>query len=146
MKNYKFKINGNKYQVDVIGVEDNVAQIEVNGTPYEVELEIEKHVQPKAVVKLATPPAPKAGTASASVPSPSSAPTAGSVIKAPLPGIILDIFVKVGDHVKPGNHILLLEAMKMENNIDADKEGVVKEIRVQRSHSVMEGDILVVIA
>lgn len=145
MKNYKFKINGNKYQVDVIGVEDNVAQIEVNGTPYEVELEIEKQVQPKAVVKLATPPAPKAGTTTAAVPSPSSAPTAGSVIKAPLPGIILDLFVKVGDHVKPGNHILLLEAMKMENNIDADKEGVVKEIRVQRSQSVMEGDVLVVI-
>jgi biotin carboxyl carrier protein len=146
MKNYKFKINGNKYQVDIIGIEDSIAQIEVNGTPYEVEIEIEKHVQPKAVIKLATPPAPKPGAVGASIAAPSSAPTAGSVVKAPLPGIILDVFVKVGDHVKPGNHILLLEAMKMENNIDADKEGVVKEIRVQRSQSVMEGDILVVIS
>jgi glutaconyl-CoA/methylmalonyl-CoA decarboxylase subunit gamma len=145
MKNYKFKINGNKYQVDIIDVEDNIAKIEVNGTPYEVELEIEKYVQPKTVIKLATPPAPKPGATSASVSKSVTPPTLGSLVKAPLPGIILDIFVKVGDHVKPGNHILLLEAMKMENNIDADKEGIVKEIRVQRSNSVMEGDILVVI-
>jgi biotin carboxyl carrier protein len=79
------------------------------------------------------------------VPQAATAPSGGSVIKSPLPGAILDIYVKIGDKVKPGQHVLLLEAMKMENNIDADKEGVIKEIRVQRGDSVMEGDILVVI-
>ncbi|HNX21905.1 MAG TPA: biotin/lipoyl-binding protein [Bacteroidales bacterium] len=145
MKNYKFTINGNKYNVDIVGIEDNIAQIEVNGTPYEVEMEVEKFVQPKAVVKLTPPPAPKAGSAGASIPKAPSAPTGGSSLKSPLPGAILDVFVKVGDHVKPGDHIVLLEAMKMENNIDADKEGVIKEIRVQRNDAVMEGDVLVVI-
>lgn len=145
MKNYKFTINGNKYNVEILGIEDNIAQLEVNGTPYEVEMEVEKFVQPKAVVKLTPPPAPKAGSASASVPNPPTAPSGGSKLKSPLPGVILDVFVKVGDHVKPGDHIVLLEAMKMENNIDADKEGVVKEVKVQRNDSVMEGDVLIVI-
>jgi glutaconyl-CoA/methylmalonyl-CoA decarboxylase subunit gamma len=145
MKNYKFTINGNKYNVDILGIEDNVAQLEVNGTPYEVEMEIEKFVQPKAVVRLTPPPAPKAGSAGASVAKAPNAPTGGSNLKSPLPGVILDVFVKVGDHVKPGDHIVLLEAMKMENNIDADKEGTIKEVKVQRNDSVMEGDVLVVI-
>lgn len=146
MKNYKFKINGNKYNVDIIDIEDNIAKIEVNGSPYEVEMQVEKFVQqPKAVVKLTPPPAPKAGNAGAKVPNPPASPSGGSKLKSPLPGVILDVFVKVGDHVKPGDHIVLLEAMKMENNIDADKEGVVKEVNVQRNDSVMEGDVLIVI-
>ncbi|HPE40462.1 MAG TPA: biotin/lipoyl-binding protein [Bacteroidales bacterium] len=145
MKNYKFKINGNKYNVDIIDIEDNIAKIEVNGSPYEVEMEVEKIAQPKPVVKMAPPPVPKAGNASAKVPNPQVSPSGGSKLKSPLPGVILDVFVKVGDHVKPGDHIVLLEAMKMENNIDADKEGVVKEINVQRNDSVMEGDVLIVI-
>lgn len=145
MKNYKFTINGNKYAVDILEIEDNLAKVEVNGTPYDVEMEFEKYVQPKAVIKIATPPAPKAGSPGASVPNPQAAPTGGSKLKSPLPGVILDVFVKVGDKVKPGDHIVLLEAMKMENNIDADKEGVIKEINVQRNDSVMEGDVLVII-
>jgi biotin carboxyl carrier protein len=152
MKNYKFTINGNKYSVDIVDIEDNVATVEVNGTPYQVEMEMEirKPVSaPKTVVKVAsssTPQtAPQAAPKIADVPRAAAAPSGGSVIKSPLPGVILDIFVKEGDNVKPGQHILMLEAMKMENNIDADKEGVIKEIRVQRNDSVMEGDVLVVI-
>lgn len=145
MKNYKFTINGNKYSVDIVDVEDNIAQVEVNGTPYKVEMEMEKIVQPKTVIKVAAPAAPKAGAAGATV---AKAPAAASDVrplKSPLPGVILDVFVKVGDHVKPGDHLLLLEAMKMENNIDSDKEGVIKEIKVDKGDSVMEGDVLVVI-
>jgi biotin carboxyl carrier protein len=152
MKNYKFTINGNKYSVDIVDIEDQVATVEVNGSPYQVELEMDIRQPvsaPKTVVKVGSSPAPQtvpqAAPKIAEVPRAAAAPSGGSIIKSPLPGIVLDVFVKVGDSVKPGQHILMLEAMKMENNIDADKEGVIKEIRVQRNDSVMEGDVLIVI-
>lgn len=149
MKKYNLTINGTKYSVDINDIEDNKANIEVNGTPYTVELDMEsiptmQKSQPK-VVRVAAP-APKAAPAApAAVPAAPAAPTAGCVLKSPLPGTILDVFVNVGDAVKTGQHLILLEAMKMENNIDADRDGVVKEIRVRRSDSVMEGDVLLVI-
>lgn len=149
MKKYNLTINGTKYSVDINDIEDNKANIEVNGTPYTVELDMEsiptmQKSQPK-VVRVAAP-APKAAPAApAAVPAAPAAPTAGCVLKSPLPGTILDIFVNAGDTVKTGQHLILLEAMKMENNIDADRDGVVKEIRVRRSDSVMEGDVLLVI-
>jgi len=146
MKNYKFTVNGNKYSVDIIDIEDQVATVEVNGTPYQVELEMEvckPVVAPKPVVKVATTPTPQVAPAVAT--SQSAAPSGGNVIKSPLPGAVLDIFVKVGDTVKQGQHVIKLEAMKMENLIDADHDGVVKEIRVQKNDSVMEGDVLIVL-
>ena len=145
MKSYKFIVNGNKYTVDIVDIEDNIAQVEVNGTPYEVQTEMQKIVQPKTVIKVAAPAAPKAGAADATVAKAPAAATDVRPLKSPLPGVILDIFVKVGDHVKPGDHVVLLEAMKMENNIDSDKEGVIQEIKVSKGDSVMEGDVLVVI-
>ena len=149
MKNYKFTINGNKYSVDIVDIEDQKATVEVNGTPYQVEMEMEirKPVSaPKTVVKVGTSsPSPQAAPKTTSVPTAATAPSGGSVIKSPLPGVVLDIFVKVGDSVKPGQHVLMLEAMKMENNIDADKEGIIKEICVDKNDSVMEGDLLIVI-
>jgi biotin carboxyl carrier protein len=154
MKNYKFTINDNKYSVDIVDIENQTATVEVNGTSYQVEMEVEINKPAsvhKKVVKGATPhptidnptqpPQPRV----VPVPLAATAPSGGSVIKSPLPGVVLDIFVKVGDPVKQGQHILMLEAMKMENNIDADKGGVVKEIRVRKNDSVMEGDVLIVI-
>ena len=155
MKNYKFTVNGNNYSVDIVNIENQVATVEVNGIPYQVEMEMEVREPAsahKTVVKVASSPSPQtvhsATQATApipKVPQAAAAPSGGSVIKSPLPGIILDIFVKEGDRVKQGQHILMLEAMKMENNIDADKEGIVKEIRVKHNDSVMEGDVLIVI-
>ncbi len=148
MKNYKFTINGNKYSVDVADVEDNKVEVEVNGTPYEVELDMEvPAAKPKPVARPVVAAAPKAAPAAptATVAPAPAAPTAGAVIKSPLPGRVLDVFVKEGDTVKQGQHLILLEAMKMENNIDSDKAGTVKEVRVRRDDSVMEGDILLVI-
>ena len=153
MKNYKFTVNGNKYSVDIHNIEDNVATVEVNGVSYDVAIEtpIAAPVAHKTVVKVAPPPKPAqnmaapAPKAPPTVPAAAAAASGGSMIKSPLPGVILDIFVNVGDAVKPGQRILMLEAMKMENNIDADKEGIVKEIRVKRNDSVMEGDVLIVI-
>lgn len=148
MKNYKLTINGNKYSVDIADIEDSKTTVEVNGTPYVVELDMPvpaSRPQVKKVVKLATPPTPQAAPATASVAPAPAAPSGGSAIKSPLPGVVLNIFVNVGDQVKAGQHLLLLEAMKMENNIDADREGTVKAIKVQRNDSVMEGDTLVII-
>ena len=148
MKNYKFTINGNKYSVEVGDIENNAVNVEVNGTPYTVELdtEIKVPVKVKPVVMVNTS-APKSAPAAApaSVKSaPAAATAAGATLKSPLPGTILDVFCKEGDSVKAGQRLFLLEAMKMENNIDAEKDGVIKEVRVHRSDSVMEGDVLVV--
>jgi len=74
-----------------------------------------------------------------------SAPKGTGTIKSPLPGVILDLLVKKGDTVKVGQRLLVLEAMKMENNIEADKAGIVVSIAKNKGDSVMEGDILIVI-
>lgn len=149
MKNYKFTINGNKYSVEVGDVENNAVNVEVNGTPYNVELdmEIKQPVKVKPVVKVNSNTnksvAPAASTAAVKN-APAAATASGATLKSPLPGTILDVFCKEGDAVKAGQRLFLLEAMKMENNIDAEKDGVVKEVKVHRSDSVMEGDVLVV--
>lgn len=141
MKQYKYKINGNLYNVTVNDVEENVARVEVNGTPYNVELD--KPIQaPKTVVRPAA--APKTETGAPVVARPA-ASTAKSGVKSPLPGVILDIKVKEGDTVKKGQLILILEAMKMENNINADKDGVVSAIKVNKGDSVLEGMDLIII-
>ncbi len=141
MKQYKYKINGNLYNVVVNDIEDNIARVEVNGTPYNVELE--KPIQaPKTVIKAAA--APKTATG-APVVTRQTATTSKSGIKSPLPGVILDIKVKEGDVVKRGQVVAILEAMKMENNINADKDGKVTEIKVSKGDSVLEGTDLIII-
>lgn len=143
MKEYKYKINGNEYKVTVGDIDGNMANIEVNGTPYKVEIEERqvKKVTPVAAVKSAAAPAAPA----VKVAKPASAATGGEVVKSPLPGVVNDIKVKVGDSVKTGQVVVILEAMKMENNINASKDGVVKSILVNKGDSVLEGTDLLVI-
>ena len=138
MKEFKYKINGNTYNVAINNVNDNLAEVEVNGTKYNVELEAAPKPEVKPVVHEVHKPAAPANPA----PKPAARK---SGIKSPLPGVILDIKVQVGDAVKKGQTLLILEAMKMENNIDADRGGVVKEILVQQGATVMEGDNLIII-
>lgn len=142
MKEYKYKINGNEYKVSVGDIDGNVAKIEVNGTPYNVEIEERqvKKVAPVATVK--TSPTPAAPAVKVATPA---AATGGEVVKSPLPGVINDIKVKVGDAVKAGQVVVILEAMKMENNINASKDGVIKSILVNKGDSVLEGTDLLVI-
>ena len=138
MKEYKYKINGNVYKVAIGDIEDNIAHVEVNGTPYKVEME----KAPKPVVRPVSA-APAAPTAPVVKPA---APSSGkSGVKSPLPGVILDIKVNVGDAVKKGQTIIILEAMKMENNINADKDGKITAINVSKGESVLEGTDLVII-
>lgn len=142
MKEYKYKINGTEYNVSVGDIENNEAQVLVNGVPYKVELE--EQVKPVAVARPKAAAAPRTETGSKIISKPSAGGGAGAV-KAPLPGVILDIKVKVGDTVSPSDTVVILEAMKMENNIHADKAGVVKSIEVNKGDSVLEGATILTI-
>ena len=144
MKEYKYKINGNLYNVTIGDIEDNIAHVEVNGTHYTVEMEQKPKAAaaPKPVVRPAARPA----ATPAAAPAPAAKPAAGkSGVKSPLPGVILDIKVNVGDEVKKGQTIIILEAMKMENSINADKDGKIAAINVSKGESVLEGTDLVII-
>lgn len=144
MKEFKFTINGSEYSVNINNVEGNIADLEVNGTPYKVEIDKElKQVKTPKLVRPAAVPSTDTHPSVAKTQSPGVA-TAGA-IKSPLPGVVLELFVNVGDQVKMGQKLLVLEAMKMENNIDSDKEGTVKEIKVGKGGSVLEGDVLIII-
>ena len=145
MKEYKYKINGNLYNVVIGDIEENIAHVEVNGTHYTVEMEKKPKAAPapKPVVR----PAAKPAAAPAAV-APVTKPAAGgakSGVKSPLPGVILDIKVNVGDEVKKGQTLIILEAMKMENSINADKDGKIAAINVSKGESVLEGTDLVII-
>ena len=144
MKEYKYKINGNLYNVVIGDIEDNIAHVEVNGTHYTVEME--KKAKAEVVKPVARPAAPAPAPAPASAPAPAAKPAAGkSGVKSPLPGVILDIKCNVGDEVKKGQTIIILEAMKMENSINADKDGKITAINVSKGESVLEGTDLVII-
>lgn len=136
MKQYKYKINGNLYNVTINDVEDNIARVEVNGIPFNVEME----KKPKVEV-----PKPAARRAVAPIAKPAAPATSQSGIKSPLPGVILDIKVKEGDEIKKGQVVVVLEAMKMENNITADRNGKVASIKVSKGESVLEGTDLIII-
>ena len=142
MKQYKYKINGNLYNVTVNDIEENIARVEVNGTPYTVEIDKPVKAAPKPVTRPAS--APKTSTGAPVVARPA-ATSSKSGIKSPLPDVILDIKVKEGDTVKKGQLIAILEAMKMENNINADKDGVVSAVKVNKGDSVLEGTDLIII-
>lgn len=141
MKDYKYTINGNIYKVTIGDIEENVAHVEVNGTPYLVEMEKVVKTVAKPVVK-ARPTTPAAPTTQLN--RPSVAAGAGT-IKSPLPGVILNVKVNVGDAVKKGDTIIILEAMKMENAIKADRDGKIASISVKQGESVLEGAALVTI-
>ena len=134
MKKFEFTIRGNSYSVKVKSLEDSIAMLEVNGSEYEVKLqkEIKTTKTPKLVRSAPPPTAPK-----------SLAPaTALSHVVSPLPGVITKVLVKEGDTVKVGDNLLMLEAMKMENNILAEKAGQIVNVKVKEGESVMQGDKL----
>lgn len=144
MKEYKYKINGNLYKVTIGNVEDNIADVEVNGTHYKVEMEKAPQPKPVVVKPVVRQPATTPAAQTTQVSKPAAAPSKSGV-KSPLPGVILEIKVNVGDVVKKGQTVVILEAMKMENSINADKNGKVTAINVKPGDSVLEGTDLVII-
>ena len=141
MKEYKYKINGNEYAVAINEVCDTTAKVTVNGAEYTVEWE--KPVEEKPVVKV-QPVAAKPAPAPAAKPAAATAAVDGHAIKTPLPGVIIDVKVNVGDTVAKGQTVVVLEAMKMENNINADRDGKVVAIQVAKGDTVADGAVLVV--
>lgn len=142
MKEYKYKINGNTYKVAVGDIDNNIAQVEVNGTPYRVELD-----EQKAPVKIVNAPrpsdAPRTDTGAKVISKPTAAPAGAYQVKAPLPGTVLSIAVKVGDVVSASDTVAVLEAMKMENAIRAGRDGKVSAVNVSAGDAVLEGTAIV---
>lgn len=138
MKKYILTIDDKKYEVEV-NVEENVAEVSVNGKSFTVDIETaeepaeRKVVRPLATKKQATNQVTKPVAETKSV----------GVINSPLPGVVLDILVKVGEHVKRGDVLIILEAMKMENNIMAGNDGIVKSILVEQGRTVVLGEALI---
>ena len=137
MKSFKYTINGNVYKVVINRIEDTIANVEVNGTPYKV---VMNKPTKKQVITINRPP--QFAVLPLAQPQMATAPGA---LRAPLPGVILEINCKVGDRVKTGQKLFVLEAMKMENAINTDRDGVIKEIKVNKGDSVLEGAELVII-
>jgi biotin carboxyl carrier protein len=146
-KEYKFKINGHEYEVAVGSVEGGVAKVSVNGTNYEVEVQSNTLIKPRPAKPVHVAPATYSATAPVSPAKIDQSAPAGSAspLKSPLPGVILEVKVREGETVKAGQLLMILEAMKMENNIDAHKAGVVKSIVKRQGDSVLEGDVLLTI-
>ena len=151
MKTYKYKIDGAAYDVTINEVQGRHAKVVVNGIPFEVEMQGTQLTEDNLpnVDTTSAPEAPAAApaeqpAASASAPSASEAGK-GNPVKAPLPGVVTKVLVKAGQAVKKGENILVLEAMKMENNITAENDGTVTAVCVNPGDSVLEGTVLLTI-
>jgi biotin carboxyl carrier protein len=145
MKTYKFKINGNEYSVDINSVEGNIADVTVNGASYKVEMD-NAPVAPAAPAAAPTTVTPTAAPAPVAQAAPAAASGEGKPVQAPMPGVILEVSVKVGDKVKAGQKVAVLEAMKMENEIDAPADGTVTAVLVSKGDSVNVDQDIVKIA
>lgn len=139
MKEYKYTIDGKEYKVAIGDIEENVAHVTVNGEEFKVEMEPEAEPEKKKVV-LGQPVESTDETAT-----PTANVNTANAVKAPLPGTITSINVAVGDEVSAGDTVVVLEAMKMQNNIEAEKSGKVTAICVKQGQAVLEEDALVVI-
>ncbi len=142
MKKYKFKINGQTYEVEVGEFDGSNATVSVNGTSYQVELQGEEK-KAKTPVLVRKPVVNKPGEGQIKKAENNSA---SYKINSPLPGTIKKINITVGATVKSGDCVMIMEAMKMDNNVIAEKGGTVQAIKVREGDAVLQGDTLVEIA
>ncbi len=153
MKQYKYTINGAQFDVTIDTIAGQKAKVLVNGIPFDVEMQgstlTEGDLPTVSAEPAATAAAPAAAPAAsetpAAAPAATSGPGAGTPVKAPLPGVVTKVLVASGQSVKKGETVLVLEAMKMENNITAESDGTVTGICVNAGDSVMEGTTLLTI-
>jgi len=144
MKQYQFTINGKPYEVTIRDIRDGKADVTVNGAAYEVELPADAA---PATAPAAAPAAPAAAPA-ATPAAPAAAPApagAGSAVVAPMPGVIIEVSVREGQAVRRGDKVAVLEAMKMENDLLAESDGVVTRVHVTKGDSVADGARIVTI-
>ena len=147
LKEYKYKINGIKFNVGVGDIVDNKVHVEVNGVPYNVELDDETAPKIAAVAAQAKRPsaAPRTETGEKVISKPVAASGNASAVKSPLPGTVMSFNVNVGDTVNAGDTVCVLEAMKMENDIHCSTGGTVKQILVSVGDAILEGtDIMII--
>ena len=142
---YSINIGGTKFNVEISGIDGEYVSVKVNNVPYKVKLDsVESPSGPKPSPTSAPTRTPT--TPSSTMPRPALPTALGSgVVTAPIPGVILDVKVRVGDAVEPGHLLVVMEAMKMENNITAPISGTVKDIRVQKGTDVATGDVIMII-
>jgi biotin carboxyl carrier protein len=158
MKTYKYKVQGVDYEVEIAEVEGKIAKVNVNGIPFEIEMQkpinAAKHPALANTKRSASAPAAPVAPVAAAPAQPAAKPQpaqpaatagAGTPVKAPLPGTINAINVKVGDTVAVGDVVIILEAMKMQNNIEAENAGTVTSILVNQGDTVMEGAVMLTI-
>ena len=166
MKTYKYKVQGVDYEVEITEVEGKIARVNVNGIPFEIEMQKPINAAKHPVLAATKRTAPVSSDFVAEAPAVSAAPAtptpaakpstpltqqggaaagSGTAIKAPLPGTINAINVKVGDKVNVGDVVIVLEAMKMQNNIEAESAGTVTSILVNQGDTVMEGATMLTI-
>ncbi len=150
MKTYEVNVGGKDYKIDIERFDGKQAVIKVDGKPYQVDVKKAAGAVFPGQPASPTPPPPSAPTASPSAPVPPSAPVAmaapsGGQILAPMPGLVLDVMVSVGDAVTVGTPVVKIEAMKMENEIPAPVNGTVKELRVKKGDRVATEEVLLLI-
>ena len=161
MKKYQYKVQGVDYEVEITEVEGKIARVNVNGIPFEIEMQkpinAAKHpalaaarpqasgVTPSAAASQKAPSAAPAAAPATTAGAAPAAVGAGNVIKAPLPGTITEIKVQVGQTVAVGDTVVVLEAMKMQNNIESEYAGQVTSVVVKQGETVMEGAVLLTI-
>lgn len=138
MKNYKFKIDNRSYAVDIVNVNEKTATVNVNGVIYEVEVDKKLRTAKPVMPRKDFVPSTDVTTSTAKA----DTINGKTIIRAPLPGKIVDVMVKVGDRVSIGQTVICIEAMKMENNIRTDKEGVVTAVNVAANVAVTDGEIM----
>ena len=144
MKKFNFTISGNKYNVNILNYENNIVELEVNGTKYAVEVENQMKVSKTPTLVRSSVPAPT--TKEKKIPKVLAGVSGGLDVKSPLPGSIFKLLVSEGDSVKLGQKLMIIEAMKMENNILSEKEGIVQKINVKPGDTVLQNDVLMIIA
>ena len=152
MRTYSYNVNGAQYDVTIESIQGQMAKVNVNGVAFDVEMlgapitEGDLPAAAPAAAPAATTAAPAAAPATPAAAPAKGAAGAGTPVKAPLPGVVTKVLVANGPAVKKGDTVVVLEAMKMENNITAECDGTVSGVCCAAGDSVMEGTTLVTIA
>ncbi len=135
MKKYSLSIKGVNYDVDILSVEGNQVRLEVNGKSYDVEIHRE-------VKQVKTPVIVRSPVKEVSKDIERKTGGAKTEIKSPLPGVIVKIFVSKGEEVKKNQKLFSLEAMKMENEIKAERDGIIESIKAIAGQSVLQEEVV----
>ncbi len=148
---YHLEINQKNFDVTISGIAGNTARVLVNGQPYKVLIgnppNTTEHLIaafPAVTPETTSTPAP-VRPLKPETPDPPAGQGPGEPILAPIPGLILEVKVKVGDKVTAGQTVSILEAMKMENSLTTHVSGTVKEIRVEKGSEVSTGDVILIV-